>query len=255
MNLVSILPTKKSMKRSKGNPMYEAHEEKGKKLTSPYGDKSDHRVKAFVENESIRESDTFVDCFALEGNNIRLNFFKEAWADVKKAITHGSFKQHLLEETKLREYCKAGISTKQETYILYFLRTKDREEERQINEACQAIISQLLLCLDIAVTVSEKNVNGSFWYNVYNLLGMDKFDSIIGMFPKGMRKRQFIASILFCLVNHFEMVIQRSIAKQDKTKTCNAYSGPQLYTEVQHFVGWAIYSRKVSVQKKGMQYT
>ena len=111
-------------------------------------------------------------------------------------------------------------------------------------------MSQLLLCLDLSVTVSDKNVNGSFWYNVYNFLGMDKFESIIGMFPKGMRKRQFIASILFCLVNHFEMVIQRSIAKQNKTETPNAYLGPKSYTEIQRLDGWAIYSRKVAVQKK-----
>ena len=74
----NIADNENSMKRLKNNPMYEAHEEKGKKLTSLYGDKSDHRVKVVLENESIRESDTFVDCFALEGNHIRLKFFKEA---------------------------------------------------------------------------------------------------------------------------------------------------------------------------------
>ena len=48
---------KKSMKRLKNNPMYEAHEEKGIRNTSLYGDMSGRTEHIISEHEVIRKSD------------------------------------------------------------------------------------------------------------------------------------------------------------------------------------------------------
>ena len=153
----------KSMKRLKGNPMYEEHEETNIRGASIYGDNSGYRVKMIHDNEVITESDKFIDCFSLDGNTEKLKVFTETWADIKKAVIYGSYKQHLLQQTNLRDYCKAGINTQQETSILCFLRSQEKKEELQINKACQNIMTCFLFCLDTAITYSNNNVKGSFW--------------------------------------------------------------------------------------------
>ena len=226
---------KKSMKRLKNNPMYEAHEEKGIRNTSLYGDKSGRREQIISEHEVIRKSDIFVNMFSEEG----------------KGVIYGSYKQHLLEHTNLRNYCKAGLHTQQESYILYFLQSIDVKEELCFNNACQQVMTSLLLCLDTAVGNSDVNVNGSFWYNVYNYLGSAPFKLIVEAFPRKMANLQLVAAIVFSLVKHFEDILKKCLTNLKQTsETGDEYYGPKTFTEVQRYVGWAISSRKIAVQKR-----
>ena len=104
-------------------------------------------------------------------------------------------------QTSLHEYIKAGIASPQDSTILCFLRSQEKKEELHINKACQNIMTCLLFCLNTAIINSDKNVKGSFWYNVHVFLASDKFTQIIKSFPKGMTNRRFVATIVFSLVN------------------------------------------------------
>ena len=103
-----------------------------------------------------------------------------------KGVIYGSYKQHLLEHTNLQNYCKTGLHTQQESYILYFLQSIDVKEELCINKARPQVMTSLLLCLDTAVSNSYVNINGSFWYNVYAYLGSTPFKSTVDGFPRRM---------------------------------------------------------------------
>ena len=52
-------------------------------------------------------------------------------------------------------------------------------------------------------------------------------------------------------MKHFEDILKKCLTKLNRTlETGNEYSGPKTFTEVQRYVGWAISSRRISVQNR-----
>ena len=66
-----------------------------------------------------------------------------------------------------------------------------------------------------------------------------------------MANLQLVAAIVFSLVKHFEDILKKFLTKLKRTsETGNEYSGPKTFMEVQRYVGWAISSRRIAVQKR-----
>ena len=55
---------------------------------------------------------------------------------VKTAFVYGSYKQHMLKFTNIREYCTVDIFTSRHDMFIFFLNTVFIAEEKIINEAC-----------------------------------------------------------------------------------------------------------------------
>ena len=69
----------------------------------------------------------------------------------------------------MRDYCKAGLNTSNERFILHFLESVDEKEELEFNMVCQKLMTSMLLCLDKAIKHKESNIHSSFWFNINDI--------------------------------------------------------------------------------------
>ena len=127
----------------------------------------------------------------------------------KRSVVFGSYKKHLLENTNFRKYCEAGIFTQQQNCILHFLRTTDLLEEIKINVACQQMMTDLLLLFHKAATTADRNIESSFWVNVFQYIGSQLFSNILTLLRNSISNRKFTTTILFSLIRHFEIVMEK----------------------------------------------
>ena len=150
----------------------------------------------------------------------------------------------MLEHTNLREYCKTGMRTKQEKFIMHFLNMTDEKENLILNQVCQQLMTCLFLAMETATQFADSNLKSSYWFNVMEFMSSSSFSSLVDILPQGMRDRQFLAVINNALVKHFEVIIQRCLISAMKTPSISCYSTRNIYSEVHRFVGWAIFSRR-----------
>ena len=170
--------------------------------------------------------------------------------EIQKAVIHGSYKKHLLENTKFRDYCRAAVNTSHERIFLYFLELGDEKENTTFNIVCQKLMTHLLLCLDTVIGLNKRNMQSSFWFNFHEFLASATFSLILQTLNPRMQSRIFLAAVLFFLVTYFEDIMMQCVTKQDNNDTPYNPSTFESYAKMQRFVGWAIYSREKNVQKK-----
>ena len=176
--------------------MYEQHEEKyvGRNI---FGSKDKSRRLFIADHEIIRESTAYVNKFDLSNNTVTKSIPTDVLVMCNKSVVYGSFKQHLLEKTNMRNYCEAGIKAKQESFVLAFITTQDVTEESQINRVCQQIMTHILIGFDKACSSCEKNILTSFWVNVYVYLDSQDFEHALKQLPVSMLSRIFLRTIFF----------------------------------------------------------
>ena len=107
----------------------------------------------------------------------------------------------------MQDYCKAGLNTSNERFILHFLESVDEKEELEFNMVCQKLMTSMLLCLDKAIKHKESNIHSSFWFNMFSFMNSETFTDILASMPAGMSHRTFLATLLFSLVTHFEIIM------------------------------------------------
>ena len=168
----------------------------------------------------------------------------------KNTKVYSSYKIHLLDYTDLRLYCETGIYMTHEKYILYFLRSTCKKEEFIINTVCQHLMTDVLLCLLTCLEKVNKNLNGSFWYNIMQFTSSSLFQSLINILPEGMRSETLLSSILFSPINHFEVVTNECTSKENNIEESARYSRGNPMSKIQRFVGWAIRSRSKIVDRE-----
>ena len=66
----------------------------------------------------------------------------------------------------------------------------------------------------------------------------------------GIHNRVFFASISFNLVTKFKDILQECVTKKNDSDTIFNPSSSIQYTEIQKYVGWAIFPRKKVAQNK-----
>lgn len=95
------------------NPMYKAHAETYINSTLT-GNKAEARRILVNKNETIRESNAYINAFYLDvKKNYVTSLGEELWGICKKLFIYFSYKKHFLYNTNVRKYYEAGIYTTQ----------------------------------------------------------------------------------------------------------------------------------------------
>ena len=150
-------------------------------------------------NEQINNNTSFTCACYVWISFVNIKNIKGTWYIIKYSLIFGSYKQHLPEQTEFRNYCVSEMVPSKQSTFINFLRKTDREEEKQINTACQHIMTDLLLCLNLAVSSKVSDMLSSFWFNFYDFLRSQECVTIINMISVNLQRRSIITLITFCL--------------------------------------------------------
>ena len=246
---VNIVDNQKSMSRLKANGMYDPHEERFVKKISLTGNRSEEKDKIILECQKIRESELSIHVFDFWLDESKFIKCADTWNELKKSLVRGSYKNHLLQNTDLKEYLKAGLMTEQGKCIKYFLLSTDIEEELLFNRVCQQLMTNIFFAMVNAVQNATTKLESSFWYNLFQFLSSDIFTHILMSLPPKMRNRKFLASIHLCLTQIFTELMHESAVKDNSTEAVSGYSTMHTTSEIHRFVGWSVKSRKGVVEK------
>ena len=203
------------------------------------------------KHEKVQNCNIFIDVFNIEqgGNNLGT---LGVCPEIQKAVIYGSYKNHILGNTKVQDYRRAAGYTSHKRICLYFLELGDEKVNTICNIVRQKLLTHLLLCLDIIVGLNKRNTQSLFWFNFHEFLASAAFSLILETLSPRMQSRIFLAVVLCFLMTYFEdkvMQCAMCVSIQNNHDTPYNPSNFERYAKMQRFIGWAIYSRKQNVRK------
>ena len=218
------------------------------------GSKKDYKWNKLNGLIKIKINDGFISTFNLSMGKVFLEKLAEVWNVMSTSKIYGSYKQFLLERTHFKSYCCTVIDTSTEVVFNKFLSNDNVETEEQINIHCQALMTQIFICYETSMSNAKSKTMCNFWGNIMAYLKGDGFSEMMNQLPKDLQSRRLWVVIVFNLIHYFDSevikVCDRLKISQNIAKETQVYSLGDERTEVQRFIGWAIYSYRKRLLEK-----